>query len=205
MKAAKVNDWNEFQANRQQGMWGKRYTNYICDLYDFAIEGGNSWLDLGCGFGRFLKYLLERRPEADYVGYDSSIHMLNKLKESFPGYSPRVSLRDITQPITFQAESVVCCSVFIHLDQASQSKILDNLASLSVYTKSIAFDIYALQEGDKKDFVERFSKHNFRMTYQSHHVMTEIVRRRFPDFDITTSFFTFSNNQCRVNYKLSRR
>jgi trans-aconitate methyltransferase len=205
MEAAKVNDWNEFQADRQYNMWSKRYTNYICDLYEFAVEGGNTWLDLGCGFGRFLKYLLERRPDADYIGYDSSPFMLEKLKGHFPDYAYRVFERDITDEPTHLAESVVCCSVFIHLDQASQSKILDNLASLSVYTKSIAFDIYALQEGHKKDFVERFSKHNFRMTYQSHHVMTEIVRRRFPDFDLTTSFFTFANNQCRVNYKLSRR
>lgn len=205
MQAAKVNDWNEFQADRQYAMWSNRYTDYICDLYDFAIKGGGNWLDLGCGFGRFLKYLLQHKPEADYIGYDSSSAMLDKLKKSFPDYAMRVFERDITEPIVHRAESVICCSVFIHLNFNSQMKILNNLANLSKYTKSIAFDIYRSLDGSNKHFDERFSKYNFRMTYQSDKVMTTLVKRLFPDFKTEVSPYTFGKGWTRVNYKLTRK
>lgn len=183
-------------------------------MFDFVIKSGRSYLDLACGFGRFLHYLDERVDEPDYIGYDSSQDMIDRLKERFPDYLPRVFLRDITQPITHPQESVLASAVFIHIPIKCQDKILENLKSTK--SKAICFDINSPPEPEldrlkikQSDHYERYIKTTrdgvtrFRMTWQSHYEMTKKLLNSFPNYNLTTKFYDLKLGRFKVVYMLT--
>jgi len=53
-------------------------------LFEVGIQDGDSILDLGCGFGDFIKYLENEGVSVDYTGYDINPALIEIAKERFP-------------------------------------------------------------------------------------------------------------------------
>ena len=210
---AKTNDWNERESKQAENTWGHKRPQYTLDMFEFLHSNTESFLDLGCGFGRFLEYLKEVREEPNYVGYDSSLSMTSRIIERFPEYILQVFHRELTQPITHSQSGVLISAVLIHLHTKDQETILNNI--LSTKPKALTFDINCPGEGEidrlkikQTDHYERLIKTtkdglvNFRMTWQSHHEMTRKIITMFPNYNLTIKFYTIRANQKKVVYFL---
>lgn len=213
-----LNDWNELEVVHAADTWGMKFPQYTQDMFDFVIENGKSYLDLGCGFGRFLHYLLERNDEPNYIGYDSSDAMILRLRDSFPEFSHCTFQRNITAEIRHFQESVLVSAVFIHITRESQQKILENLLKAHPKPLAITFDINSPNEFTidrlkikQSDAQEKYIKTSeqgtsrFRMTWQAHHTMTSYLLRNFKDYNLTTKFYDLHSNQHKVVYFLKRK
>ena len=204
----KTNNWNKAEVKRAERTWGHKTPQYTLDMFDFAIKDNTSWLDLGCGFGRFLEYLDNIFPDPDYIGYDSSADMVERVQERLRAYAPRIFKHDITTPINNPQMSVICSAVLIHITLEDQDKVLKNIKEIN--PKSITFDINSPSEKWllKGEHFERFVKgteSSFRMTWQSHYVMTRKVLALFNNYDLTTKFYDVQTNRHKVVYMLKRK
>lgn len=203
-----LNKWNKVEVDRAESTWGQKTPDYTVDMFEFATNDAKSWLDLGCGFGRFLKYLDGKFQEPDYVGYDSSPDMIERIKENFPAYSPRLFVHNITDPILNQQDSIICSAVLIHIPASDQDKVLSNIKASN--PRFITFDINSPAEKgmDWNSYTERHirgSQHTFRMTWQSHYAMTRKVLQIFGAYKLTMKFYTVNVNRFKVVYMLRRK
>lgn len=73
-------------------------------------------LDIGCGEGRFGRFLLERFPDLEYTGVDFSASLLEQAAAAIPG---RFVERDLTRDGALdglpQADVVACLAVLQHI------------------------------------------------------------------------------------------
>jgi len=204
----KVNDWSKSEVDRAVRTWGSNYPPYSQDMYSFAIADVSSWLDLGCGFGRFFRYLLKNVEEPNYIGYDSSSSMLKQFKKNFPEFSPLVFEKDITSEIIHQQSSIISSAVLIHITEEDQRKVLQNVLEAS--PNKFSFDINCpsesyLSKGGKT--FERFikcSEGNFRMTWQSHYEMTRYLLSTFTGYSVSHKLYTINTNRHKVVYFLEK-
>lgn len=203
-----LNNWNTSEVKRAESLWGHKTPQYTLDMFDFITTGVDSWLDLGCGFGRFLEYLLLEVDEPDYIGYDSSQPMIDRISERFPSYLPRVFCRSITTPINHQQKSIICSAVLIHITLKEQQALLQNLSNSNA--ERITFDINSPSEqwlSKGKGHFERHIKGSegaFRMTWQSHYLMTKKVFDLFPTYSINIKFYKLHSNRHKVAYFLEK-
>ena len=207
-----LNNWNRAEVSRAERRWGYKVPEYTEDMFDFAIGTSDpeikSWLDLGCGFGRFLEYLESEVEEPDYIGYDSSADMVSRMNERFPAYMPRVFCRDITKPINNSQSSIICSAVFIHLLIKDQPKILKNVLDKS--PKRFVFDINSPSEKWLKEKGTHFERHirgsegAFRMTWQSHYEMTKQILAIFKHYRLSVKFYVVHHNRFKVVYRLEK-
>lgn len=199
-----TNKWSEKEAKRAENTWGDQRRQYSLDMFDFIIKDGKSWLDLGCGFGRFLTYLEEEVPEPDYIGYDSSPDMLKRLHKNHPDYEHRTFVKDITAPIRNEQQCVLCSAVFVHLPLRDQEKIMSNVSQIQPY--KFAFDI---NWDASVEYVERFIKlteHKFRMTWQHPSTLGNFLIRMFSNYDIKSEIYTLpQKDRSKVVYMLTKR
>ena len=212
-----INEWNEVEAKRAERTWGHKLPQYTQDMFNFALSKGNTFLDLGCGFGRFLDFLTKDREDPAWIGYDSSDSMIALIKERFPEYLLRVFQKNVTDPITHPTDVIISSAVFIHITVDDQKKILENISKLSPKPKAITFDINCPPEVQidrlkikQIDHFERFitvtpgSKVKFRMTWQSHYEVTKRVLKLFPDYTLTTKFYDLKHKRHKVVYLLEK-
>lgn len=210
-----LNDWNDREVKRAETTWGGKIHPYTKDLFNFAVAKGDSWLDLGCGFGRFLEFLDKKFEEIDYIGYDSSESMIERISARFPQYMLQTFCRDITEPISHPKQVIISSAVFIHITVADQIRILKNLVDVHPKPKAIAFDINCPNERtienmyqQSREFYERRIRttkdgtSTFRMTWQSHRVMTSRLVKMFPMYQVSLKFYDLRSNQHKVMYFL---
>lgn len=213
-----LNDWNDREVKRAETTWGHKFPQYTEDMYDFALANGKSFLDLGCGFGRFLQWLTKRRDDPDYIGYDSSPSMLNRILERYPEYILQIFNHNVTDRITHFQDVVVSSAVFVHITLDDQQKILSNILKLNPLPKAITFDINSPSEHEINRLKIKQSIHyerqikttkdgssTFRMTWQSHHAMTACLLNKFIDYNLTTKFYDLRSGQHKVVYMLIRK
>lgn len=213
-----LNDWNGREAKRAENTWGDTLPQYSKDMFNFAVCSGRSYLDLGCGFGRFLRFLNDNVEEPNYIGYDSSKAMLERLRKNYPEFTITTFLRNITDPLTHPQEVIISSAVFIHLAIEDQQKILTNFLNLKPSPAAITFDINSPSEAEivrlknkQTNHLERIIKttkdgsSTFRMTWQSHHEMTRNLLMDFKSYNLTTKFYDLANNQHKVVYMLERK
>lgn len=213
-----LNDWNEREVKRAETTWGHKFPEYTEDMFEFAMASGKSFLDLACGFGRFLQYLTENYDEPNYIGYDSSESMVERITERFPDYALQIFNHNITDCITHHQDVIMASAVFIHITLSDQQKILNNILKLNPLPKAIIFDINSPSECEidrlkikQSDHYERQIKttkdgsSTFRMTWQSHHSMTRYLINKFVDYNLTIKFYNLRSSQHKVVYMLKRK
>lgn len=207
----KLNNWTEKEVDRAESTWGQKVHPYSKEMFDFLIKDSRSWLDLGCGFGRFLNYLINSTDDLDinYIGYDSSPDMIARIQKNFPDFSHRTFLHNITDPIVNKQEAILCSAVLIHITLEDQQKVLNNI--LDARPKKIAFDINSPDEKYINEVGEHFerkikcSEGLFRMTWQSHYKMTIKVQKMFKDYNYTIKFFPLQQRRSKVIYMLEKK
>ena len=206
----KLNDWNDHEVERAEKTWGHKVHPYSEEMFNFAIEGMNSWLDLGCGFGRFLEYLLTKVDEPDYTGYDSSQDMIDRSGERFPVYRSRTFLHNITAPINCSPDSIICSAILIHITMKDQLAALKRIKEKN--PKKLSFDINSPSEKFLKGCQNHYERiitgkgwsSKFRMTWQSHYEMTKTVNKLFPNYNVKTGFYELAQERQKVIYMLQR-
>lgn len=206
-----LNNWSKAEVDRAESSWGQKIHPYSKKMFDFLIKDCKSWLDLGCGFGRFLNYLINSVDDLDvnYIGYDSSQDMLDRIRQRFPDFAHRTFLHNITDPIVNKQEAILCSAVLIHITLADQNKVLNNI--LAAKPKKIAFDInspdekYISEVGDHFERKIKCSEGLFRMTWQSHYAMTKKVQDMFKNYNYTIDFFNLQQNRHKVIYLLEKK
>lgn len=213
-----LNNWNEKESLRAETTWGHTLPQYSKDMFNFAICTGRSYLDLGCGFGRFLQFLNDNVDEPNYIGYDSSEAMISRIRERFPEFTISTFLRSITDPISHPQESIILSAILIHLTIKDQQRILTNILALQPSPRAITFDINSPSEVEIDNLKIKQTNHfervlkttkdgssTFRMTWQSHHEMTRNLLTLFPRYNLTTKFYDLANNRHKVVYMLERK
>jgi len=204
-----LNDWNKVEVNRAENTWGHTLKQYSLDMFDFLIstEIGQSktFLDLGCGFGRFYEYIEDKVPELNYIGYDSSPSMLDRIRERFPELEIRTFLRNITAPISHRQNSVLCSAVMIHISEQDQVKVLNNIKDIN--PQLFTFDTN-YQPSLQKTFVERYIKlteSNFRMSWQSTSTMQTLLCSIFGNaYSISFKHYNLSPGRLKAVHFLRR-
>jgi len=197
-----INNWNEIEVNRAKNTWGTTYPPHIKEMYNFAIKGMNSWLDLGCGFGRFFSYLLKNVEDPSYIGYDSSPSMLEQFSKNFPEFSPLVFNKNITSEICHRQNAIICGAVLIHLTLKDQEKILRNI--FNIKPKKVAFDINCMPNIQHVERIIKGSRGSFRMTWQSQSNMTKQLMSMFRDYKITTQAHLISKGKYKTIYLMEK-
>jgi SAM-dependent methyltransferase len=205
-----LNSWTISEVNRAESTWGQKVPGYSADMFNFAIENVVSWLDLGCGFGRFLKYLINYTGQHNhnYIGYDSSPSMIERITNNFPNLSDKFFRRPITDKILHMQESVLCSAVMIHLPLQDQEIILKNVKEINPL--KFTFDINSPAESYLSRGGADFERHikgaegAFRMTWQSHYRMTAKILYMFKDYKLSISFYDLKSERNKVVYFLER-
>lgn len=213
-----LNNWNEKEVKRAETTWGHKFPQYTEDMYDFAINNGKSYLDLGCGFGRFLQWVTENLDDPNYIGYDSSPSMLNRTLERFPEFALQLFNQSITVPINHPQDVIISSAVFVHITLDDQQKILNNILKLNPLPKAITFDINSPSESaidrlkikqsihyERQIKTTKDGSSTFRMTWQSHHAMTRCLIDKFKSYNLTTKFYDLRNDQHKVIYMLTKK
>ena len=115
---------------RDWEIWDKERTEYYVKRYGHPerqdnqhrlrmrkaaeLVEGDTLLDVGCGIGHLYPYV--RAQVKEYVGIDTSEHMLNAAKEFYPDVE--FTYGDIYDLDGFKTfDSVICQSVLIHLPE----------------------------------------------------------------------------------------
>lgn len=205
-----LNNWNDEYIDLAERVWGKKRPKYTLDIFNFALNSGNSWLDLGCGFGRFLKFLLENRDEPDYIGYDSSKSMIERIHKNFPEYFPHTFHRDITDKIIHHKEVIVSNAVLIHLNQEDQTKVLKRMLesteakrNFSNFPKALVFDINSYSNSPPCGyFREVVSERNFRMSYQDPNAMYGYLKSNFKKYSIKVKKYKMRKEVVKTTFFL---
>jgi len=205
-----INDWNEKEVKRAEKTWGGKFPKYTLDMFNFAISSGKSYLDLGCGFGRFLQYLDKEVEDPNYIGYDSSEAMIDRIRKRFPDYFLFTFLKELTTPITHTQEVILSSAVLIHLTIEDQNKILANIAAIN--PNAVVFDINCPNERQINklscrgavSFERIIMTGKFRMTWQSHYDMTKKIIKRFPKYNLTIKFYDLKQGRHKVVYMLKK-
>lgn len=146
------NNWTPKVVERLSSDWKRKGQPGTEETFYIAAKSGVSFLDIGCGFGRFYDYLLTVKKTFYYVGYDSSTAMIDKAKKLHP-VSECFFLKNITIPFIHTAETVFCHEIFIHLLPKEQEVILQNVKAIKPKTF-----IVTIQSNKKRETVIEYPK-----------------------------------------------
>lgn len=123
-----INNWAVKVVNRLERDWNRRPDHTTIGTFEMVSLLGSDFLDIGCGYGRFYEWLVaNRKSNFDYIGYDSSEHMIDKAYERNKQYNDVFFVKDITEPFDHEAEIILCNEVLIHLTYDKQIKVLKNI------------------------------------------------------------------------------
>lgn len=115
----------DFSASRSQA-WPE------FELFSKSIPSGSSVLDLGCGNGRFLAYLLQQKKNIDYTGVDFSPALLKLARLSYP--KQEFLEQDMTElHLDRLFDRIVCCAAFHHIP--TRKLRLKTLKKISAHLK----------------------------------------------------------------------
>lgn len=107
---AQVFDWNPAQYLK---FGGERMRPAIDLLARIDTDAPKRVVDLGCGAGNISRLLAARWPEAEIIGVDSSLEMLNKARDRAP-LKVRFERHDIGQWKPTGATDVIYCNAALH-------------------------------------------------------------------------------------------
>jgi SAM-dependent methyltransferase len=204
MAKRQLNVWDGPQVKRAETTWGHKFPEYTVHLFNSAIDEAKNhhkYLDLGCGFGRFLEFLDNSLYNFEYIGYDSSAEMLDRITERFPDRKAGFFHENVTNPILPDHLDpnlvVISSAVLIHITVEDQNRILGNIKMAR--PKMFGFDINCwpskLLHGN--DHVERVMQPGFRMTWQDGEMFSNMLSEKFngiyqieqTDFDLRANRF----------------
>ena len=137
-----MNKWSKKIVDILERNWEGRNQSTALKAFAMAADSGSSFLDLGCGYGRFYDYLKRNmKKQFRYTGYDSSSAMIKKAIAKYPEAEKRFILRDVTKRFQNNAAVIMCHDLFFHLRLKDQEKILSSINISSAKTVIITIQI----------------------------------------------------------------
>jgi len=135
-----INNWDKKVVKQLEKNWNKNINGWSISAFFLASSLGAKFLDLGCGTGRFLKYLQDDcLLDFEYTGIDSSLEMVNFAREKFPKLSITKNFicddilnLEIDRYKRLRYDVILCNEVFQHLLENDQIKALENISKLKV-------------------------------------------------------------------------
>lgn len=152
-----------FNETRKKPM--KPFVHNIVD--GLPIKNDDKILDIGCGNGRFLEVLFEKKNKIswDYLGVDNSIKLINYAQEK---YGDKFEIIDIINFKKIKKDNfnyVFSWAVFHHLPGNSlRLKFLQNVYNLMASDGFFIFSVWKLR--DKNFFLNLSLKSFFRQIFQ---------------------------------------
>lgn len=198
-----INNWNESVVQRAIKEWGNSYPKYLLSAYQYACKHGNNYLDIGCGFGRFLNHLMQYKEETyNYIGYDSSKAMLEKIRKKINSDNHAiVYLKDITKPFEHTADFIMCSAVLIHLSPDDQIKVLQNIANAK--PKHTIFDFNVERRKNNIERTISLSNKPFRMTWNNKTWCISQVKKVFNESAIESREYPIRENKYKLFFYIN--
>jgi SAM-dependent methyltransferase len=174
-------------------------------MFNKAISLGNQFIDFGCGFGRFLKYLIKSAKNFTYTGIDNSEWMVERAKELYPQHASNIHHQDITKPISIDPSSIVMLSaVLVHLSLPEQAKVIKNLSYCK--PEALILDINQPSPTDlrRKGEFELIINPGIRMTWQDAEKFHNNLPGLFPNYTINHKEFNLSRLRTKHVFSIQR-
>ncbi|MFQ5874326.1 MAG: class I SAM-dependent methyltransferase, partial [Dehalococcoidia bacterium] len=128
-------------------------------LQQVGIRSGDSVLDLGCGFGDFYAFLLERGSQVEYVGYDICPDLVDVARQRFPGIEFEV--KDIQEEgIIRRFDYVVASQVFNNrLEEDDNLEVVKDIIrqSFEASSQAVAIDMLSTYVDYREEQLYYFS------------------------------------------------
>lgn len=116
----------------------------LCEVADNIFK--SSILDVGCGFGHLVDYLLSNQFEGRYKGIDIVDQMVLDAKKRHPSFD--FETNDIDSILTESQDYILASGIFTFSDWKSMQIIIQKLFSCS--SKAFAFNSLQLSCGAKE-------------------------------------------------------
>lgn len=190
-----VNIWSDKVVERSVATWSRANNPWTKMAFKLASTG-DLHIDLGCGFGRFLKYLLEhKKTPFKYIGVDGSRSMIEKCTSTFLGLSVEDAtffVHDITQGLDFLKSSecvILCNSVLIHLPRWDQDAVIKNVSEVGpqVFVTEIQTKEGYIGERVGEEMGEKFYR-----TYNDLKAFESRISKLFPGYLVLRFPFAFA-------------
>lgn len=197
-----INNWTTDAVDRAYKTWGKKLPEWSTYAFENAADG-QYLMDLGCGFGRFYRYLKESgRNTSEYIGLDSSWAMIDKARDSFPDGC--FKFHNLLTPFFSACKpyNILCNAVLIHLPDIDQGVLMNQLYRFSHprKPKKIVFDINCKPKVELK--LLRLGKETFYMNWQNAERFEEFLERFFIGYDIKSKEFSLGGQRIKKVFVL---
>jgi len=145
------NNWTKEVVEKLEHDWKTKESHGAPVVFEMASKLGESFIDLGCGFGKFYDFLLHNKKSSfTYYGIDSSEAMIERAKQKYPIIAKKCFIfQDIIFPLTCdlaKVDVVLCNEVFAHLPEVYQCGVLETINSLK--SNYVIITIQAFLNGD---------------------------------------------------------
>ena len=200
-----LNYWDNNVVKKLETDWNRLSDKGMEHMFSLAEGLGDSFIDLGCGYGRFLEFLKKNHTDLEYFGYDSSISMITLAMQRNPGYS--FSVADITAPlyqwmlVNHYVDVVVCNEVLIHLPIVQQPFLLRNIGRVN-----FEHLLLSIQYGDKiREEIVSLENQQFHNIVQNKNVFVESLIREVGGIEsISETSFHLIGDVWRLNIHAKR-
>lgn len=159
-------------------------------LQQVGMRSGDSVLDLGCGFGDFYAFLLDRGIHVDYVGYDICPDLLDVARRRFPGI--HFEAKDVQESrIPCHFDYVVASQVFNNrLQEEDNLEVVKDIMrrSFEATTRAVAIDMLSTYVDYREDQLYYFSPEEI-FTFCRSLSKRVCLRHDYPLFEFTVYIF----------------
>lgn len=133
----------QFDVTRKKYIWSE-LEKLLCSL-----EDGDNILDVGCGNGRLLENLTNKK--INYLGVDNSEELLKLARTNYPDHEFKTAdLLSLTSSIKEKFDLVISVAVFHHLpSEELRLQALEQLRSVCAPQGRIVFSVWKLWTNKK--------------------------------------------------------
>lgn len=134
----KSNHWNRYESIDNNNLLvsgpgsvpGTPQTQTVLDNLKIFIEENNlkSILDIACGDFSWMKELIKKNYDLDYVGWDIVSEIIEHNKKKYPSKNINFFCKDVVSENKFGNYDIIFCrDFFIHMNLNDIKKILNNI------------------------------------------------------------------------------
>lgn len=149
----------------------KIWSDYIKNLYQFGDNKISKVVDLSCGTGKHIKYLINKKTK--YYGADYSLPMIIQAKKNLKNAGkPKVFVNDATtmaiKPNNFDCALMLYDSINYLIDEENIMRIFDEVFRILCAGSIFIFDVVT-KKGLKESFDGYFESDTFdKLAFERH-------------------------------------
>lgn len=159
-----VNYWNNFYKKMNYTKDSIVYDNWLYGYRDIVDSSGKPIIDLGCGSGNNVKYLMEKNMKV--VACDSSIAAIELIKRNFPNIYDTECFDMVDGfPFVNNSADLVIADLCLHyFTKEDTIKILNEIKKVLINQGTLLARVYSIDDVDIKTLNGReVEKHLYKM------------------------------------------